>query len=214
MPQVWTAHGQTDSANKIMEIKHKILLKISWYTGLIALIGGWTIFLTWTGGRYFDARDFEDLELIGFLWMLGFFWLSIIALLLLSTYILINRKNLHSKMLVTGLVILSNIPSVLIILPLQSDIDDKVFVKLKNESGLDNLELKLHGNFKEWNLGILDQGSSMVFNYTSLSFYLKPDSLNLIVIHNAKIDTVGFPNPRFGGCLQLVLDQNLKLTSP
>ena len=97
--------------------------------------------------------------------MVGFFWLSLIALILLLAYILINRKNLHLKMLFTGLLILINIPSVLIILPLQGDIENKVFVKLSNESGLGNIELKLHGNLKEWNLGDLSHGSSMVFNY-------------------------------------------------
>ena len=203
-----------------MEIKNKILLKISWYIGLIAFIGGWTIFLTWSGGRYIGAWDFEDLEIIGFFWMVGFFWLSLIALILLLAYILINRKNLHLKMLFIGLLILIDIPSVLIILTLQGHIENKVFVKLSNESGLDNIELKLHGNLKEWNLGDLDQGSSMVSNYAppywnnDARLYQKPDTLNLIITHNANIDTVGFPTLRMGECKQLILDENLKIKSP
>ena len=203
-----------------MELKNKILLKISWYIGLIAFIGGWTIFLTWFGGRYIGAWDFEDLEIIGFFWMVGFFWLSLIAIIVLLAYILINRKNLHLKVLFTGLLILINIPSVLIILPLQGDIENKVFVKLSNESGLDNIELKLQGNLKEWNLGDLDKGSSMVFNYdpqywnNDARLYQKPDSLNLIIIHNQEIDTVGFPTLRMGDCKQLILDKNLKIKSP
>lgn len=203
-----------------MEIKNKILLKISWYIGLIAFIGGWTIFLTWSGGRYIGARDFEDLEIIGFFWMVGFFWLSLIAFILLLAYILINRKYPHLKMLFTGLLILINIPSVLIILPLQGDIENKCFVKLSNESGIDNIELKLHGNLKEWNLGNLDQGSSMVFNYdppywnNDARLYQKLDSLNLIIIHDEDIDTVGFPTLRMGDCKQLILDKNLKIKSP
>lgn len=201
-------------------MKNKILLKISWYIGLIAFIGGWTIFLTWSGGRYIGAWDFEDLEIIGFFWIVGFFWLSLIALILLLAYILFNRKNLHLKISYTGLLILINIPSVLIILHLQGDIENKVFVKLSNESGLDNIELKLHGNLKEWNLGDLDQGSSMVFNYdppywnNDARLYQKPDSLNLIIIHNVVIDTVGFPTLRMGDCRQLTLDKNLKIKSP
>ena len=203
-----------------MEIKHKILLKISWYIGLIAFIGGWTIFLIWSGGRYIGAWDFEDLEIIGFFWMVGFFWLFLLALILLLAYILINRKNLHLKMLFTGLLILINIPSILIILPLQGDIENKVFVRLSNESGLDNIELKLHGALKEWNLGDLDQGSSMVFNYdppywnNDARLYQKPDTLNLIITHNDNIDTVSFPILRMGECKQLILDKNLKIKNP
>lgn len=182
--------------NLKMEIRNKILLKISWYIGLIALIGGWTIFLTWSGGRYLGAWDFENLEIIGFFWMVGFFWLSLIALILLMTYVVINRKNLHIKILFTGLIILINIPSVLIILNLQKDIENKVFVKLTNRSGLDNIELKLHGKLKTWNLGDLNQGSSKVINYdppfrnNDSRLYQKPDTLNLIITHNANIDTV------------------------
>ena len=93
-------------------------------------------------------------------------------------------------------------------------------MKLSNESGLDNIELKLHGNLKEWNLGKLDQGSSMVFNYAppywnnDARLYQKPDTLNLIITHNASIDTVGFPTLRMGECKQLILDGNLKIKSP
>jgi hypothetical protein len=136
------------------------------------------------------------------------------------TYVAINRKNIHIKMLLTGLLILINIPSVLIILPLQGDIENKVFVKLSNESGIDNIELKLHGNLKTWNLGELDKGSSKVFNYdppywnNDARLYQKPDTLNLIITHNASIDTVGFPTFRMGDCRQLILDEDLKIKSP
>jgi len=148
-----------------MEIKNKILLKISWYIGLIALIGGWAIFLIWTAGRYAGPWHFENLEIIGFFWMFGFFWLSFIALILLLVYILFNRKNLHLKMLYTGLLILINIPSVLIILPLQRDIENRVFVRLTNQSGLENTNIKLHGDLKTWSIGSINNNSSKVFNY-------------------------------------------------
>ena len=171
-----------------MEIKNKVLLKISWHIGLIAFIGGWAIFLIWSGGRYIGAWDFENLVIIGFFWMIGFFWLSLIALILLLIYIVINRENLHLKMLFTGFIILINIPAVLIILPLQGDIENKVFVQLTNQSGIDNIELKLQGNLKEWKLGYLNHGSSKVFNYdppywnNDARLYQKPDTLNLILI--------------------------------
>jgi len=202
-----------------METKNKILLKISWYIGLIAFIGGWTIFLTWSGGRYIGAWDYENLEKIGFLWMVGFFWLSLIALILLLIYTLINRKNLHLKMLFTGLIILVNIPSVLIILTLQGDIENKVFVKLMNQSGMDNIELKLHGNLNTWSLGDINQGSSKVFSYdppywnNDARLYQKPDTLNLIMTNDKNIDTVGFPTLSMGECKHLILDENMKIKS-
>ena len=54
-------------------IKNKILLKISWYIGFIAFVGGWSIFLIWAGARYNFALDLENLEFIGVFWVIIFF---------------------------------------------------------------------------------------------------------------------------------------------
>ena len=123
-------------------------------------------------------------------------------------------------MIFVGLMILINIPSVLIILPLQGDIENKVFVKLTNESGLDNIELKLHGNIKTWDLGDINQGSSKVIHYdppywnADARLYQKPDTLSLIIKHNTNFDTIGFPTLRMGDCKHLILDEKLKIKSP
>ena len=200
-----------------MEVKYKILLSVSWYIGLNAFIGGWTIFLTWLGGRYIGAWDFENFELIGFLWMAGFFWLSIIAIILLLIYVVINRRNLHLKMLLTVIMILVNILAVIIILNLQRDIENKVFVKLYNQTGIDLKEIKLYGNLKTWNIGGINQGSSKVLDYEppycimDARLYQKPDTLNLIITYDKHIDTLGFPTLRMGECRHLVLDENFKI---
>ena len=202
------------------EMKNKLLLKISWYIGLVAFVGGWTIFLIWTGGRYIGAWDLENLVILGFFWMGIFFWLSLIGLLILIAYVIINRRNLHLKMLLTGLMILINIPSVLIILPLQGDIESKVFVKLTNHTGIEIIEMQLHGNLKTWNIGSLDNGSSKVVNYdppywnNDARLYQKPDTLYMIIKHKDNIDTIGFPTLSMGECKQLVIDKNLKIKSP
>ena len=202
---------------KKMEIKNQILLKVSWYIGLIAFLGGWSIFLIWSGGRYVSALDFEILVIIGFFWILGFFWLSLIAIIFLMIYILINRKNLHLRMLYTLILILINIPSVLIILHMHGVIENKVFVKLSNQSGLGNIDLILHGNFKKWTIGNIDNGESKVFNYAppywnnDARLYQKPDTLKLIINNNENIDTIGFPTLRMGNCNHLIIDKNLKI---
>lgn len=202
-----------------METKNKILLKISWYIGLIAFTGGWAIFLTWSGGRYLGAVDFDRLEAIGFYWMLGFFWLCLIALVLLLAYVLINRNKLHLKMVYTLLIILINIPSVMIILQQQGDIENKVFVKLTNLARPDHMELKLQGRFKSWDLGVLNQGSSIVFNYdppywnNDARLYQKPDTLHLILKQDAIFDTIYFPALRMGDCKHLIIDKKLKIQS-
>lgn len=200
-----------------MEIRNKILLTISWYIGLIAFIGGWTIFLVWAGSRYAGAWNFEKLEIVGFLWMAAFFWLSLVALALLIIYILLNRKRLHVKMFFAGILILINIPSVLIILPLQRKIENKVFVKLINHSFLENADFKLYGNLKNWEIGNIDNNTFKVFNYDppylnyDARLYQKPDTLNLIITHDGIKDTIGFPTLKMGSCRELIIHHNLKL---
>lgn len=200
-------------------IKNKILLKISWYIGFIAFVGGWSIFLIWAGARYNFALDLENLEFIGVFWVIIFFWLSLIALLLLLIYVLINRNKLHFNMLFAALIILINFPSVLIIIDWQGDIENKVFVKLENQSKEEYIEMTLYGTKKTWHIGTIDVGSSKVFNYEplfieKLSRYQLPDTLILAVEHNgSKYKLIDFPPLAMGECKHLILDEHLLLKS-
>jgi hypothetical protein len=202
-----------------MKIKNSNLLKISHYIGLIAFVGAWIIFSTWAAARYFFAWDFEFLEFIGLFWMIGFFWLLILAGILLIIYLLLNLKNLHRKILVSGFMILINIPAVIIILYLQGEIGDKVFVNLKNETGMTITKLTLHGKLKNWEIGSLENGSSTVFNYdppyleNDARSYQLPDSLKIIITHNKTSDTIAFPTFTMGNCRKLILDKDFGLKS-
>ena len=71
-------------------------------------------------------------------------------------------------MLFAALIILINFPSVLIIIDWQGDIENKVFVKLENQSKEEYIEMTLYGTKKTWHIGTIDVGSSKVFNYEPL----------------------------------------------
>jgi len=202
-----------------MPQKEKTMLTISWYIGLTAFVGGWLIFLTWTACRYFFAFDFFLFEIVGFWWMVVFFWLCLLALALLIIYVLINRKQLHKKMLYTTFIILINIPSVLFILDAHYRISNLVFVKLDNHSGKEFEQLILKGKYKSWKLEGLSKGSALIFNYDPDFFiadarsYSEPDSLKLFLQNHGKIDTLDFPEMDVAACHTLVLDKKLKLHS-
>ena len=138
-------------------------------------------------------------------------------LLLLLIYVLINRKNLHLMMLYTGIIILINIPSVPIIILWHGNIENKVFVKLINQTKHKLTDITLYGNLKKWNIGELNNTSSKVINYdppyrtNHARLYQKPDTLRLIFTHNEVVDTVGFPTISMGDCRQLIIDENLKI---
>ena len=47
-----------------MNLNSEILLKISFLSGAIPFVGGWGIFLAWMLGRYLNASDFSELEML------------------------------------------------------------------------------------------------------------------------------------------------------
>jgi hypothetical protein len=213
-----TTFNPNESKEKRTIVNNYFLI-IPWFIGLTAFVGGWLIFITWTASRYFFAFDFDQLEVVGFIWILVFFWLCLSALGLLFLYILVNRKQLHKKMLYSALMILINIPSVLYILDAQSRISNLVFVKLHNESGKEFEQLILRGKNKSWKLEGLSQGSTMIFHYdpdfitADPRFYATPDTLKLILKHRGKYDTLDFPEVDLGSCESIILDKKLKLHS-
>jgi hypothetical protein len=213
-----TTFNPNESKEKHTIVNNYFLI-IPWYIGLTAFVGGWLIFITWTASRYFFAFDFFLFEIVGFWWMVVFFWLCLLALGLLFIYILINRKQLHKKMLYSALMILINIPSVLYILDAQSRISNLVFVKLDNQSGKEFEQLVLQGKQKSWEIGDLAKGSSMVFHFDPDFFmadtrsYATPDTLKLILKHRGKNDTLDFPEVDLGSCESIILDKKLKLHS-
>lgn len=201
-----------------MAVKYKLLLNTSWNIGLIAFAGGWTIFLLWAGARYIGAWDFDILVFIGFYWLIIFFWLACFGLLALLIYTIINRKNIDRKILFAGILILMNIPSIMIILPAQHEIRNKVFIKLKNRTGSEILDAKLQGNLKSWDIGNISNNACKVFNYDppywnyDARLYQKPDSLQLVLKHSGGvIDTIGFPTLKMGACRHLAIDEHFTI---
>ena len=200
-----------------VEQKNKILLQISLFIGTIAFVGGWAIFLIWTGGRYLSAKDFGDLETVGIFWIFSFFWLALMGVVLLTNYVYTNRKRLHLKMLLAGIALLINIPSVIIILYWQDKIEKKAFVKLKNESGFDFTQIQLQGGSVIDLSGKLHNGSSIVFNYepkyvtNGNESYPTPQSLNLLISAQDKLYTIKFPSMMMGDCKRIIIDDGFKL---
>lgn len=203
--------------NQEAKFKNPILLKISGYIGLIAFIGGWLIFLSWAAARYLAAKDIEELEFIGIIWMILFFWLSLLALILLLVYVAKNQQKHHWKMLFTALMILINIPSVALIVVLFSTIENKSFINLSNQSEIEIMEVELNGNNNSWNIGKIRKGTSIIFNFEPFTFennaqsYQLPDNFYLVIKHSGTQDTIQLPSFYGGDCKDVTIGQNLKI---
>lgn len=198
--------------------KYRILFKISFLSGAIPFLGGWIIFLLWLAGRYLLAADFENLVILGFFWIMICFFVGCAGLLVLASYVIINRHQLHVRMLLALIVILINIPSVLLIIPWQGTVERKVFIRLSNETERNFSHLTLIGDtFDPVNIGALNKNESKIFNYepTYIAYgermYQAPDSLRMVISVNQIQDTSNFPTFNRGKCEHLVIDENLSI---
>jgi len=129
-----------------MKFTKNTLLKISFLSGLIPLVGGVGIFLTWFFARYFYAIDLHNLERVGFSWMIICFFVALFGLFLLLVHVIIKRKNLNINMLYTLIMILINIPTVIGVVYLQEIADQNIYVKLTNNTNLDNVRFTFVSN--------------------------------------------------------------------
>ena len=214
-----------------MNIKKDTLLKISFLTGLIPLVGGVGIFLTWFFARYFFTVDLKELEPIGFFWMLGCFFVALFGLFLLSIHAIINRKNLHKNILYSLSMILINIPAVIGVLYLQEQADRNIYIKLINNTNLDNASFSFvsvlrskgmvyEGNKKILSLRTLNQGRSTVFYLTPeddlfYAFRNRSNNLEIEVMSENKKRIINFPkleSKRYSDCLIISIDSNFKTT--
>lgn len=199
--------------------KQNTLFNIILLIGVVPFIVGWLIFLVWLAARHMSATDFQDLEVTGIVWVMISFWISIVGLVAYFVYVLINAGNFRLWMLLPLFAILINIPAVFIIGRWQALEDRRVFVKLVNESGDDNMQLTLIGNFEPVEIGSLNRNDSKVFHYEptysvmSGRIYQKPDTLRVIISSKNPQDTIGFPTLSMGACRHLILNQNLDIVS-
>lgn len=205
--------------NQESKIKYPHLLTISSSIGLLGLIVGWLLFLSWSTGRYWAAIDLGVLERIGILWIFCYVWLFLLALIFLIVYIFNNRRHekLYSKMFFTAVMVLINIPSIVIILLLFSKIKNKAFLKFSNQSNIELIELEIIGNGKSWNVAEIKKGSSEVYNFEPYSLIYSLNSNDdegyfyLIVKHAGHQDTLELPDIHGGRCEEVIIDKNFEI---
>ncbi len=115
-------------------LKYSYQLNLSFWIGIISLIGGITIFLLWAGAKYFFLTDLIFLEQCGAFWMTLFHWLCLTSLVLLSVYIYQNWANRHLKMWVTLIILLSNLPVAFGIVVAATEMETLAYVRVDNVS--------------------------------------------------------------------------------
>jgi hypothetical protein len=120
-------------------------------------------------------------------------------------------------MLLTAVMILINIPSVVVIITLFSEIESKAFVKFSNESEIELMQIQIIGNGNSWDLGKIRKGSSEIVNFdpdsaidNSMSYEIY-DKFHLIINHRGKNDTLDLPPIYSGDCKEFIIGSNLEI---
>lgn len=200
-----------------METKSPLLLKMTWYISLIMSIIGWGMFLIWAMGRYLFASSLFDFELTMFLWLVIAFFLFVHVFLFYWVYVVTNLKRLDKKVVYTGILVSCYVGSICLIPDLQSKVSDRVFVSITNKTNFEQIDLQLQGKYKTWEIGVVNQDGSNVFNYAppylygDARKYMNPDTLFLLMRHDQTLDSIAFPNYALGTCVHLTINEQLKL---
>ncbi|MGB4774459.1 MAG: hypothetical protein WBP45_04765 [Daejeonella sp.] len=189
-------------------------IRLIYACGLIPLLGGLTIFLFWWGGKSLYAINLSFLEDLGLGWILISFMVAIIGLIV-GIYNLFKFKKLHFKQTLFGMLFIPiNIPVLNWILDKQTEIENRTYLKVINNS---SKEITIKFFDKETNkiVGAIRNNQSIVDyyrpiflgEYGSIPVY---DSLKIIVTTNQTIDTIQLSEFYPGDCRKIYLDKKFE----
>lgn len=187
--------------------------------GLITLLVGSGIFFTWWIARAWFAVGLYQLEGYGFLWML----ISIpIGLVGLGTSLIAFGANLPKIWKKTGvgvLVVLINIPVLFWIVDKQSEIDERVYFKIKNISSYNLTDLQIHSKKFSFSLGNLVSSESTIDYYLPTypdgfhTSFPEIDSVFLNLKQGDNTVKLNLPTSYKGSCVRLIITDSLTLES-
>lgn len=198
-------------------MKEKGLYNFSLYCGVIILTGGLVIFISWWIARAWFAFDFEYLEVWGFIWIILSVPMALLALAISVYVFFINYKTHLKKALIPLFTVFANIPIVYFVLVFQSFIGTRAYIKIVNESGIENLELTLSSTTFSKNLGILSENSSTVIffypSYQNKHWDSIPlvDSVTLSIQDQGLEKRILLPTYFKGECGIILIDEQLLL---
>jgi len=193
-------------------LKRKNLYLFSLVSGILTLSVGVGIFLLWWMARAWFAIQLSILEHYGVIWLIVSLPIALIGLSA-SVVVIASNSNLYlRRTFVPLIIILLNIPAVYIVLSLQSEIAERAYFKLQNESGHDLTDLKITSKSFNKEIGSLKVGASLVDYY--LPKYLSHPGESVPQIEELTLEfTLGEsvhiqPIPY---CTRIKIDKNLKL---
>ncbi len=188
--------------------------------GLFTLTVGLSIFLIWWGARAMYAHEMYIMQELGFVWILISIPIATIGLILNIIYLVKNyRTHLQKALLGIGIILL-NIPTVYWILDKYSDINQRVYLQIYNDSLHDLTRLTLTSDYFEKEIGALKANSSKVFYFypeyiDKNSAGSPPPSKPVLLTIQSKdhnlTKQIDIPNYEKGHCGNIYIDKNYSL---
>ncbi len=200
-------------------MKSKILYKTGLLCGIVPLLGGLSIFFYWWAQRAFYGEDFKEMEGYALMWMIFSFFTACLGLLFMLIVLLRNKTNYLKYSLGGFLVILINIPAVVGVVFALGEIERRVYVKMQNQTGLNDVEYTLAAPGYDNYTYTLDNGETTVFYYYPKHIYKNkpgfdandPNLVVLTVKHEQIIRKITIGRLPYGGCLQLNVGKDFDL---
>lgn len=201
-------------------MKNRDLYKFSLYVGAIILIGGLLIFLVWWVSRAWFAFDFSYLETWGLVWILLAVPMATTALGTAIYVFVVNYKSNLKQSVIPLFTVLANVPIVYLVLIFQSFINTRAYIKIVNDSGVDNLEIILSSNTFSKNVGFFGNNSSKVIffypSYQNRHWDSVPliENVTITIQHPGLKRNVLLPAFLKGDCGTIYINEQLDLKRP
>ncbi|WP_375579367.1 hypothetical protein ABWH96_20570 [Marivirga tractuosa] len=196
--------------------------KLFWFSlaiGPLILAVGTAIFVLWWAARDWYAIDYSSLEDYGFKWTLISVPIALIGLITSSIVWSANSENPSKIFVIPPVLILLNIPALIIILNLHTNISERVYFKVFNRSGQEFKTVKLISNSFEMTLGELNRQSSIADNYkpTYIGNENKSvpeiEEITIELLSNSETYKLQMPYSMKGWCQRIILSDSLTLES-
>lgn len=193
------------------------MIRATYLLGLIPLVVGLSIFFSWWIGKAWFLVTLHRLEGYGFIWIIISIPIGLVGLIIAIVNLFRwSKQNLANS--IGGLLcVLINIPVLIWIIAKQSEIEQRAYVRILNQTEADFAELWIANSSSKGDYKTLSkERSKTVFfypKYLSGDFESVPlvDIVTMVIKSGDKTITRVVPEIHKGECIEIVVDREFNI---
>lgn len=194
-----------------MRQRHQLVIGI--WCGIVPLVGGTIIFLSWFISRILFAHDLSSFEGLGLYWIIISLPIVLFGIISMLLFVSENFKQQRKKSLIGLLTLLINFPIAILILDSYDVMNERVYLKVSNNSQSVISSVTLKSKTFEKTIGNLKSEKTAVIQYKPNeihiddSFYIR-DSVWLMFNADKQHHSMLLPDFYKGQCGKIIIDEN------